>query len=147
MNGKLALTSLDRYRDLGLLVLRVGIGVMFIAHGWKVFAGPEVLARIGGAMAIFGLDFAPTFWGLLGKGTELVGGMLLILGLLTRPAAFFLLCTMIVATAKHLVLDDYSIMQASHAIEAGILFLSLILIGAGRYSLDHRIFGARAIDP
>lgn len=144
---KLALTFLDRYRDLGLLVLRVGIGLMFIGHGWKVFSGPEVWAKVGGAMTAFGLGFAPEFWGFLGKGSELVGGVLLILGLLTRPAAFFLLCTMIVAASKHLILDGYGIMQTSHAIEAAILFLSLILIGAGRYSLDHRLFGARPLNP
>ena len=33
---------LDRYRDLGLLVMRVGLGLSFMAHGWpKLVGGPE----------------------------------------------------------------------------------------------------------
>jgi putative oxidoreductase len=36
------LHKLDRYRDAGLLVLRIGIGVMFMLHGFpKVMGGPE----------------------------------------------------------------------------------------------------------
>ncbi len=36
------LRSLDKYRDVGLLILRVGIGIMFMGHGLpKLIAGPE----------------------------------------------------------------------------------------------------------
>lgn len=36
------LRSLDKYRDVGLLILRVGIGLMFMIHGFpKLFGGPE----------------------------------------------------------------------------------------------------------
>ncbi len=51
------LHTLDRHRDVGLLVLRVGMGVMFMLHGFpKLMGGPELWTRIGGATAAVGMD-------------------------------------------------------------------------------------------
>ncbi len=127
---------LTRYRDAGLLCLRLGIGVMFILHGWpKLMAGPETWTRLGGAMANYGITWAPSFWGFMAALAEAGGGVCLILGWMMRPACVLLLVTMIVAATHHLAKGD-GIGGASHAIEAGILFASLLLIGPGRYSLD-----------
>ena len=65
---------------------------------------------------------------------------MLVLGLLFRPALLLLIVTMIVATNQHLANGD-GLSRASHAIEAGILFFSLLFIGPGSYSLDNRLFG------
>ena len=133
------LHSLDRYRNVGLLLLRVGIGVMFILHGYpKVAGGPDTWANVGGALGALGIDFAPTFMGLMAALSEFGGGILLVLGLLTRPACFFLLGTMIVATVMHVTSGD-PFQKYSHALEAAILFFSLLLIGPGRLSLDHML--------
>jgi putative oxidoreductase len=130
---------LDRQRDLGLLVLRVGIGVMFMAHGWpKMAGGPEKWAALGSAMDTLGIGFAPAFWGFMAALAEFGGGFLLVLGVAFRPACALLLCTMIVASAKHLAAGD-GFGKSSHAIEAGILFLSLLLIGPGAYRV--RVMG------
>jgi putative oxidoreductase len=127
---------LDKYRDAGLLILRVGIGVMFVLHGYpKLIAGPETWAMIGGSMKVLGIGFAQTAWGFMAALSECAGGILLVLGFLTRPACFFLLTTMAVATMMHIGKGD-SFLKYSHAMESGILFLSLILIGPGKYSLD-----------
>ncbi len=127
---------LDKYRDAGLLILRVGIGVMFVLHGYpKLIAGPETWAMIGGSMKVLGIGFAQTAWGFMAALSECAGGILLVLGFLTRPACFFLLMTMAVATMMHIGKGD-SFLKYSHAMESGILFLSLILIGPGKYSLD-----------
>lgn len=127
-----------RFIDLGLLLLRLGIGAMFIAHGWpKLKGGPELWEKIGQAMGNFGMDMWPTFWGLLATISEFGGGLLLMLGLFFRPACFLLLCTMIAAATAHFSRGD-SFGEASHAIEAGILFLSLLLIGPGKYALSLR---------
>ena len=131
----------DKYRDSGLLILRVGIGIMFMGHGYpKVLGGPEKWASLGGAMKSFGIDFFPTFWGSLAAFAELVGGALLAIGFLTRPACFFLLITMIVAAAMH-ISKGHPFMKYAHSVEASILFLSLIFIGPGKYSVDEKMAG------
>lgn len=134
---------LDKYRDAGLLILRLGIGVMFILHGFpKLIAGPETWMMLGGSMKAMRVGFAPTAWGFMAAFSEFVGGLLLMLGFFTRPACFLLLATMIVATMMHIGKGD-PFLKYSHAMESGILFLSLILIGPGRYSLDGQIHPSR----
>lgn len=133
------LRSLDKHRDVGLLILRVGIGVMFMIHGVpKLMGGPEKWAMLGGTMKSIGIDFAPAGWGFMAAISESGGGMLLALGFFTRPACFLLLNTMIVAACMHLRKGD-PFVAYSHAVEAGILFLSLLFIGPGKYSLDDRL--------
>jgi putative oxidoreductase len=137
------LSSLDRYRDQGLLILRIGLGVMFILHGWpKLAGGPELWKMVGGATANFGIHFAPEFWGFLAACAEFFGGVLLILGLFTRLILFPLVFDMLVALSFHLYRgDNFGIF--SHPLEVGIVFASLILIGPGRFSLDYRLFYPR----
>jgi putative oxidoreductase len=135
--------GLDKHRDLGLLILRVGIGISFMFHGLpKLLAGPELWAQLGGALGLMGVHFAPTFMGLVASLSEFIGGFLLVIGLFVRPASFFMLNTLIVATIMHLKLGD-SFDKYSHALELAIVFLSLIIIGAGKYSLDNLIFNQR----
>lgn len=132
----LKLRFLARYRDEGLLLLRLGIGVMFLFHGGpKLLAGPEKWQQLGGALQYLGIDFYPTFWGLLAALSEFGGGLCLIVGVLFRPACLMLAGTMLVATSMHLGRGD-GLLGASHAIEIGIVFLSLMLIGPGRFSVD-----------
>jgi len=128
-----------RLRDVGLLVLRVGIGLMFLHHGWpKISGGAAKWSQLGGAVANLGITFAPTFWGLMAALSEFGGGLCLIAGFKTRIAALFMASTMAVATTMHLSRGD-GLSVASHAIEAGIVFLSLVLIGAGKFSLDEAL--------
>ncbi|HVP35906.1 MAG TPA: DoxX family protein [Terriglobales bacterium] len=129
-------TSLNRYRDIGLLVLRIGIGVMFIFHGYpKISGGPAMWGKIGTTVEIFGIHFVPVFWGFMSSFTEFFGGIFLISGFFFRPITVMMTINMIVATSMHLS-NGQGLAIASHAIEDGILFLSLILIGPGKYSLD-----------
>ena len=129
-------------RDLGLLILRIGIGIMFMLHGWpKISGGTEKWNALGGSMESFGIDFFPGFWGFMAAFAEFFGGLLLLVGLFFRPVALLLFFTMLVATAKHLSGgDDFG--GYSHALESGILFLSLFFIGPGKYSLDEKVFPA-----
>jgi len=127
---------LNKYRDLGLLLLRLGIGAMFLFHGWpKLAGGPETWAKVGRAMSFAGVQALPTLWGLAAAVSEFGGGLCLILGFLFRPAALLLAITMAVAANMHLGKGE-GLLAASHAIELGILFLSLLFIGPGRYSVD-----------
>lgn len=131
---------LERYHDQGLLVLRIGIGIMFMLHGFpKITGGPEAWTRLGGAIGILGINFFPAFWGFMAALSEFGGGLLLVLGLFTRSASFFLMVTMIVATLMHISNGD-SFGRFSHALESVILFFSLLLIGPGKFSLDSLLF-------
>jgi len=130
--------KLDKHRDKGLLVLRVGIGIMFMCHGFpKLTAGPETWTKLGGALSDMGVNFAPAFIGFMAAISEFGGGLLLAIGLLTRLACIFLLCTMVVATGMHLTNGD-PFVKYSHALEAAILFFSLLFIGPGKISLDEK---------
>lgn len=134
----------NRYRthDLGLLLLRVGIGVMFTIHGYpKLTGGAEAWAQLGGTMQLVGIKFAPAFWGFLAAAAEAVGGQLLAIGLFFRVACVFLLGTMVMATVMHLSSGD-EFNTYSHALESAILFLSLAFIGPGKYSVDQMLFPA-----
>jgi putative oxidoreductase len=122
--------------DIGLLVLRVGLGAMMVFHGVpKLLGGPAKWEKLGSAMAYVGIDLWPTVWGFAAAVSEAVGGVLLAIGLLTRLNATLLLVTMVVAAAMHLGKGD-GIGGASHAIEDGIAFLALLLAGGGRYTVD-----------
>ena len=132
------LDSLGNYRNTGLLILRVGLGIMMITHGFpKLASGTAGWESIGGNMKVIGLTFLPMFWGLMAGIAEAVGGLFLILGLLFRPANILLVFTMTIATLVHYAKGE-GLSGASHAIELGIVFFSLIFIGPGRYSIDKK---------
>lgn len=129
-----------RLRNFGLLILRLGIGLMFVFHGWpKLDAGPERWTALGQNMQLLGLSFAPMFWGFMAGFVETAGGVFFALGLFFRPTCMLLLFTMVVATARHAVAGD-GFGGYSHALEAAILFFALIFIGPGKYSLDEKFF-------
>ena len=133
------LTFLNKHRNIGLLILRLGLGAMFIYHGApKLFAGPAQWGKIGMAMATTGITFAPTFWGFMAAVAEFAGGICIMLGLFFRYACVLLVINLSVATTMHLTKGD-GLQVASHAIEDGIVFLSLIFIGAGKYSVDEKL--------
>ena|SRR5687768_13236897 len=134
------LRSRYKYKDFGLLILRIGIGLMFILHGWpKLTGGPEKWEQLGSTMQLLGIDFFPVFWGFMAGFAEVVGGAMIMLGFFYRFACALLVITMVVATLRHYTAGD-GFGGYSHALEAAILFFSLLFIGPGKYSLDKAIF-------
>lgn len=130
------LSSLGKYKNTGLLIIRIGLGIMFIYHGYpKLLGGPEQWAGIGSAMKNIGITFFPVIWGFMAAITETFGGFLLIIGFAFRPACLVLAFTMLIASLNHLNSGD-GLMVASHAIEMGIVFLGLTFLGPGKYSAD-----------
>lgn len=132
------LASLGKYRNTGLLIIRIGLGFMFMMHGYpKLIGGPASWEDVGGAMKSIGITFLPTFWGLMAAVTETFGGFLILIGLAFRPVCLLLVFTMIVAASvKMQSLADF--MDASQPIEVGIVFLGLAFVGAGKYSIDKK---------
>jgi putative oxidoreductase len=128
-------SSLDRYRDAGLLVARIGFGFGFVwYHGLpKLTGGVQRWAGTGDAMAHLGITSGHEWFGLAAAIAEGVGGLLIALGLFFRPAALALACVMVVATISHMATGEGT---PAHAFKNTFLFLGLFLIGPGRYSID-----------
>ena len=129
--------------DLGLLLLRVGLGgMMLVSHGWgkmlKLFAeGPIKFADP------LGLGAGPSL--VLAVGAEVVCAALLIVGLGTRIAAAPLVVTMLVAA--FIVHGDDPFQKKEFALVYMIPFLTLMGTGPGRYSLDAVIDERRKARP
>ncbi|MFT4673081.1 MAG: putative oxidoreductase [Pseudohongiellaceae bacterium] len=125
---------------LDTLPLRVGAGVIFAAHGAQKFFGwfgGYGLEGTGGWMASIGIEPGVLMAALAG-GAEFFGGLLLIVGLLVRPAAVVLAITMIVAiVAVHL---QNGLFMSNNGYEFGLALLvisvGLAIRGAGSISLD-----------
>ncbi len=133
-----AWASLGKYRNFGLLVIRVGLGIMFIYHGFpKLGGGVKTWEQLGSATKYIGIHFWPVVWGLLSAATETFGGFLLIIGLAFRPVCLLMLINLLVAVALHLGKGD-GLDGAAHAIEDAIVFAGLLFIGPGKYSVDKK---------
>lgn len=129
--------QIARLRDVGLLILRIGLGAAFIAHGLpKLLAGPHGKPmgwESVGSMAHLPM---PVVFGFLAAIAEAGGGLLIVLGLLFRPACLVLFVNMMVALfLVHLRKGDPYVVY-SHPLEDAIVFLALVLIGPGAYSVD-----------
>jgi putative oxidoreductase len=129
------------YKYLGLLLLRLGIGGSMIAfHGYgKLVGGPEVWEKIGSNMHYLGIDMMPMVWGLMAALAEFLGSLLIMFGVLFRPAALALAFTMAVAVCRHLSLPagmaGAGWSAASHAMELFFVYVALFLIGPGKYRI------------
>ena len=86
---------LNRLQPLALLVLRLVLGAIMIAHGWQKIAGG--LHGITGLLQHLGI---PPWMAYLVVAAEFGGGILVVLGYLTRFAAFAILVDMLVAIFK-----------------------------------------------
>ena len=126
------------------LPLRVIAGIIFAAHGaQKLFAwfGGYGLDGTGQWMDSIGL--APGYlMALMAGSAEFFGGLLLIIGLLTRPTALILAITMIVAIFT--VHINNGLFMSGNGYEFGLsllaITLALFIQGGGRYSLDGEIY-------
>lgn len=125
------------------LALRFPIGIIFMAHGaQKLFGwfGGYGLEGTGQWMASIGLGPGVVMAFLAGSA-EFFGGLFILLGLLTRPAAVALSFTMLVAIFS--VHFANGLFMANNGYEFGLALLaasvSLAISGAGKFSLDSKI--------
>lgn len=126
---------MNRMADVGLLLMRVGLGLAFLLHGYpKITGGVEKWTAIGQAIGVFGITFAPAFWGFMASLAEFGGAICLILGGAFRIATAMMAFTMLVATCMLFSMGK-AFGEASHALELLFVFLSLMFIGPGRVSL------------
>lgn len=123
--------------DLGLLVLRVTLGALFVAHGLqKVFGimqGPGI-SGFADQLGTLGFEQTTVLSWVVGI-TELAAGGLLILGLFTPAAAAAVLGIMANAIWVRIDVDQFAGAVELEAIYAAAAF-ALLFTGAGRASLD-----------
>ena len=129
----LFITSSDG--NIGLLLLRVLVGIGLMTHGIpKIMGGPEFWVKVGGVMAKIGVPGPAVFWGFMAAMAEGVGAFLLLLGAFTTVASFLIVFTMSVAAfVAHAGAPFATREMALLYLFGGLLFL---LKGAGRYSVD-----------
>ena len=128
--------AMKAYQNVGLLIFRLGLGGMFMWHGFpKIFGGIEKWTALGKTMGTFGIDFAPAFWGFMSGFAEFFGGLLIVLGLFYRLACLMLVFNLGVAFISQMA-DGKGLMKASQSLEDGFSFLGALFVGPGKYSLD-----------
>lgn len=144
MNIKQITNSITKTEEsLSALPLRLIAGLIFTAHGaQKLFAwfGGYGLEGTGQWMESIGL--APGYlMALMAGSAEFFGGLLLIVGFLTRPTSFVLAVTMIVAIFT--VHIDNGLFMSNNGYEFGLalfaISISLMFSGAGKLSLDNAV--------
>ncbi|MBX0301118.1 DoxX family protein [Cryobacterium sp. 1639] len=122
--------------SLALLVLRLAVGAVFIAHGaQKVFV--YGFAGTSGSFADMGVPLAEVAGPVVAL-LELIGGVLLVLGLGTRIAAAALAVDMLVATLLVHLTAGIFVAEGGYELTLvlGATAVALVLAGAGRYSVD-----------
>ncbi|MBQ4819492.1 DoxX family protein [Aquimarina sp. MMG016] len=93
---------------------------------------PKDIAEYGGLFAMY-----PVFFAWMGAASEAIGGIFLSLGLKTRIASFFIMCTMLVA----IVFQKWDQGLWGMLPAMGFLWLSIynLVLGSGRFGLDYII--------
>lgn len=130
--------ALERYTPYALAALRVATAIIFMLHGTqKLFGFPATPASgLPPLLSLFGI----------GAIMELGGGILILLGLFTRPVAFVLSGEMAVAYWMfHAPRNLYpTLNNGDAAILYCFVFLLLVFTGPGRWSLDEFRRSARS---
>ncbi|MBX7109884.1 MAG: DoxX family protein [Chitinophagales bacterium] len=123
------------YPDLGLLIIRIGIGATMFQYGWpKITGGADIWQDLGNNMKVTGITFLPVFWGFCAAIAETLGALLFAAGLFFRPAVLLLWFTMLIAVLANMQ-DSTSFNNWAHPAELGVVFFGLMFTGAGKYVL------------
>jgi putative oxidoreductase len=129
---------------LGLLLIRVVVGLTFVGHGAQKLFGSFGGHGIEGTAGFFeSIGLKPGRTRVVAAGVaELVGGLLFALGFLTPLAALAIIGTMLIAIVKVHGPNGYWATQNGYELNLIILVIALgvALTGAGSYSLDAILF-------
>jgi len=134
--------------NLDLTILRLVLGVIFFAHGAQKMLGWFGGYGFSGTMNFFTqMMHIPAPLAFLAICAEFFGGLGLIVGLLTRVAAFGITCNMLVAIltvhAKNGFFMNWSGQQKGEGFEYHLLALAITVVlmisGAGKFSMDRAL--------
>ena len=115
--------------SLGLLLIRVAIGAVFLAHGWMKIGNVDMVTGMLGHMGVA----APGFFGPFISWLEVVGGLMLIFGIFTRVAAAALGIEMFFAIFLTGIGRGFGPHEMEILLMAGSL--GIALVGSGKFAL------------
>ncbi|ESZ50421.1 DoxX family protein [Mesorhizobium sp. RSR565B] len=116
-------------------LLRVVAGGFLTIHGSQKITNP-----FGAAEMVEGLGFYPgAFWSLLVSCTEFFGGILIAIGLLTRPAAFAGMIVLLVTVWFHWITVGQGFSGAEKSLLWAAILLFFVIRGGNRQSVDARL--------
>lgn len=126
--------------SVGLLLVRLVMGIAFILHGWPKIQNPFEWMGPDASMPAILLALAAL--------AEFGGGIALILGFFTRLGSLGIAAVMVVAIGVvHVPQGHPFVSQGGHSWELAAIYLAcailLLLLGPGRYSLDAVVFVKR----
>lgn len=141
------MASYDTFHDVGLLILRLVLGVTLAAHGYNKFFGG---GRIPGTARWFeSIGMKPgKFHATVAASTEMAAGLGLAAGLLTPiPAAGFVALMVVAAWTVHRANGFFIVKEGwEYNLILAVSAIAVATVGAGRYSLDWLIFGKNWCD-
>lgn len=131
---------LDRLQPLALVVMRLALGLIMVAHGYhKVFGGLHPYAQFVSSLGI------PSWLGYVSAVVEFFGGILVLAGFFTRATAFAICIDLAVALWRvhwhNGLMGSPDRPGYEFPLAAATLAFALIFFGAGPISLDHVLRG------
>jgi putative oxidoreductase len=121
--------------DAAETVLRVVAGLALVTHGWGKIMNP-----FGAAGMVESLGFYPgVFWSPMLAATEFFGGILIAIGLLTRPASFAAMFVLLVTVYFHWIVRSEGYAGAEKSILWAAIFLFFAIRGGNRHSVDAKL--------
>jgi len=132
----LSLPFLHPFAPYGMLLLRLGLGLIMASHGWQKIQNPAGTAGFFGSQGIPAAQLM--VWVVI--VVELIGGILLILGLGTRVWALLSACVMLTVIFVVKGIGSFT-GEGNYELELAILsgMLALALVGPGRISVDAKM--------
>jgi putative oxidoreductase len=125
---------LNSLQPIGALLMRLILGVSIAAHGYQKVLPVSALHHYAHYVTTLGL---PYWLGYVSAYTEFAGGILLLLGLFTRLAAFLVAINMLVAFFTVGIHQGFGIYN--YILALAVLAIMLLFYGAGTLALDRKI--------
>jgi putative oxidoreductase len=132
--------------DVGVLILRVALGLTMAAHGYNKFFGPGGLKGTAGWFDSMGMK-PGMFHARIAATTEMSAGIGLALGLLTPvPAAGFVALMLVAAWTVHRPNGFFIVKEGwEYNLVLAVSAVAVATIGAGKLSLDYVLFGTTGL--
>lgn len=116
-------------------ILRVAAGLLLVTHGYGKIMNP-----FGASGMVESLGFYPgVFWSPLLAATEFFGGILIAIGLFTRPAAFAAMIVLTVTIYFHGIVQAEGLMGAEKSILWALIMFYFVIRGANSHSVDAKL--------